>query len=301
MIIGLQTTFSSLVQGSFLAVLTLGFSLIYFSTRILHFAHVPVALLAGYMMYSLRDTAGLWWPIAMGLGVLLGATAGVLFEIIVYSPIRNAGGNGVQPKSHILFIASLGGGLLLTSLLGLVYGTTPLYFGAGPYVKSLLIMQNRLALSYIGLIAIAGALVSVTSVLLWLAGTESGRSVRAVIEDENSATVVGINVHRIYICTAAVGSALAGLAACFIITTEGVDSQGEVNLIVLVIAASLLGGVGSVPGSVVGAYIISIVTTVPLLWLPASYAQALGFVVLLLVVAVRPHGLLGVAHLRKAG
>ena len=293
-----QLLWAGINAGAFYALMAFGFALIYYTTRILHFAHGAVVILLSYVIYALADSAGLPWPVAAILAVPVGALLGMAIEMLVYRPIRHRGQRDVLPGSA-LFIGSLGVGLMIVNIIPLVYGTTPKYLSGGIIVDSVLLWNDQIALTYVSLVTIPGAIVLLGLLMVWLQKSGQGRTIRAVIDNPETSRIVGLKVERTNLLVLALGSALAASAATILLVSRGADSQAD-NFMVITIAAALIGGIGSMAGVLAGAFIVGIVSNVALMWLPSAYGQATIYVALLLFIVARPQGLLGHRTARRA-
>lgn len=293
-----QLVWDGLTVGALYAVVTFGFSLVYYTARVLHFAHGAVVILLSYVIYSLVGGAGLWWPIATLVAVPIGVLVGAAIELGVYRPLRRRARHGDLP-AQALFMASLGIGLTIVNVIPLIYGTTPKFLPGGIVANAILVWHGQVALTYIGLVAIPASIVIVLALLVWLRISRQGRTIRAVIDNPETSRIVGLNVDRTNLVVLALGSALAAGAAIFLLDSRGADSQAD-NLMIVVIAVALIGGIGSLEGVLLSAFLVGLASNVTLLWLPTSWGDAVIYVFLLLVITFRPQGLFGHTMAKRA-
>ncbi len=288
----LQLFWDGLAVGAVYALMAFGFSLIYFTTRVLHFAHAAVAILLSYVIYVLIDSGGLPWQAAAVVAVPIGFAIGAGCEFLVYRPVRRRAGRDVLPGGS-LFIASLGLALLIINLLPLKFGSAPRFLSEGPVAGALLVFGDRVALSYISLVSIPVSLLGLGGAILWLRRSKTGRKVRAVIDDVDTAALVGIRVERVNILVLGLGSAFAVGVATIQLLAGGANSQTGHALILATVAASIIGGIGSLVGSIVGGFLIGVLANVALLKLPTAWGDGVIYTLLLLFIAFRPQGLFG--------
>lgn len=293
-----QLVWDGLTVGALYAVVTFGFSLVYYTARVLHFAHGAVVILLSYVIYSLVGGAGLWWPIATLVAVPIGVLVGAAIELGVYRPLRRRARHGDLP-AQALFMASLGIGLTIVNVIPLIYGTTPKFLPGGIVANAILVWHDQVALTYVGLVAIPASIVIVLALLVWLRVSRQGRTIRAVIDNPETSRIVGLNVDRTNLVVLVLGSALAAGAAIFLLDSRGADSQAD-NLMIVVIAVALIGGIGSLEGVLLSAFLVGLASNVTLLWLPTSWGDAVIYVFLLLVITFRPQGLFGHTMAKRA-
>jgi branched-subunit amino acid ABC-type transport system permease component len=294
----LQLVWSGLTIGALYAVVSFGFCLVYYTTRVLHFTHGAVVILLSYVIYSLANGGGLWWPVATAVAIPVGALIGWAIELAVYRPIRRRGRHGDLP-AQALFMASLGIGLTIVNVIPLVYGTSPKFLEGGIVADAILVWNDQIALGYVGLVAIPASILLIGALMAWLRVSTTGRTIRAVIDNPETSRIVGLDVDRTNLLVLVLGSALAAGGAAFLLVSRGADSQAN-NLMVVIIAVALVGGIGSLEGVLLAAFLVGLASNVALLWLPTSLGDAVIYVLLLLVITFRPQGLLGHTMAKRA-
>lgn len=294
----LQLVWSGLTIGALYAVVAFGFCLVYYTTRILHFAHGAVVILLSYVIYSLVSGTGLPWPVAALTAVPVGVILGAAIELGIYRPTRRRARHGDLP-AQALFMASLGLGLMIVNIIPLIYGTDPKFLPGGIIADAVLVWGNRVALSYVGIVAIPCSVLLVGALLFWLRVSAAGRTIRAVIDNPETSRIVGLNVERTNLVVLSLGSALATAGSVFLLASRGADSQAN-NLMVVIIAVALIGGIGSLEGVLIAAFLVGLASNIALLWLPTSLGDAVIYTFLLLVITFRPQGLLGHTMAKRA-
>src|SRR5581483_7803938 len=193
-----QLVWDGLVAGSLYALMAFSFSLIYFTTRILHFAHGAMMVALTYVIFACCHYWGFSWPLATLAAALVGAMAGIFFERGLYRTVRRRTAARVLPTGA-LFIASLGAALIITNVLPIIFGPEPRFLGIGPYAKTVLLWNNRLALGWVGLWTVGGTAVILGAAVLWLMKSTQGRRIRAIIDDSHTARIVGIPIESTYL------------------------------------------------------------------------------------------------------
>lgn len=282
-----QLLINGIIAGSIYALVASGFSLIYSSTRFVHFAHGAVAAVGAYMLYALFNLLGIPFLAAVPLTILGTALLGVVCFALVYRPLMRR-----KSSSAILLIASLGLMILLDNLLLLFFGASVQSY---EYIE---IAQG---------IEIAGAIITplqvlivITSIVLlvllqlFVKKTLFGKKMRAVADNPDLADVTGINAKKIQYVGFGIGSALAGIAGILIGLEQNLDPTMGTMLIVKGFTGAVIGGASSLPGSVLGSYLLGLVENFGIWYLPSGYKDAIAFTLLLLFLLFRPQGILGI-------
>lgn len=283
--------------GAVYALIALGYTMVYGVLRLINFAHGEVYMVGAYIAYY---TSTVWFvntdlnPYAMlllmlGMSMAGCALLGVTIERLAYRPLRSA------PRISIL-ITAIGVSLFIQYAGRLVFQTSP-----QPSIRQSI---NVLAhpIDFLG-IRIDGSQLAVLGVtlvlmlLLWqfVTRTSTGRAMRAVSHDFNTASLMGINVNRIVAITFIIGSALAGAGGMMNATAFGTPLNTFYGLLpgVKAFVAAVLGGIGNIPGAVVGGLLMGLIETMVIWTGYGGYRDAVAFVILILVLIVRPGGLFG--------
>jgi branched-chain amino acid transport system permease protein len=279
-----QQALNGIVEGSALALVALGFTLVYGTLRVLNLAHPQIYMWGAFVTYlGVRGN----WPLVLVLVAVLasGGAWGVLLDRGVFRWLRNS--DMTTP-----FIATMGLSLAMESLAVEFFGPQPVpvkKFLAGGKVHI-----GSAALSWSQIIVVLATLL-VLGILWWLVSrTWFGRSIRATAENAEGATVIGINSERVMLLTVVIASVFAALAGFLI---AGLYHQSfaymadTVGLEALVVVK--VGGLGNLPGAALAALIVGLVEAYATQYVSASYSQAILFGFLLLVLVVRPTGILG--------
>lgn len=279
-----QQLFNGLVSGSFYALLALGLSVIFGMLGVVNFAHGAFYMLGAVGAFFLLDTVGLsWWLALIVVPVVLGIL-GMVFERLLVSRL-------VRLDPLYNFLLTFGIALILQDLVRLKYGVQ-----SQPYARPELLdgSINLGLFDYPKYQVFVLAFSIVVSVAVWLvlARTRVGMIVRASTERPELTRALGIDVRRWITPVFGFGIALAGLAGVLAAPMRAVNSGMGADLIIVIFAVVVIGGLGSVFGSVAAGYLVGMVTAVGNLYVPA-FSNSLVFVFMALVLLLRPAGLFG--------
>lgn len=282
-----QLLFNGIIAGSIYALIASGFALIYSTNRFVHFAHGAVAAVGAYFLYVLFTLWGLNFYVAAVLTVLLTAVVGGLVFAIVYHPLIKR-----KSSAAILLIAGLGLSILLDNLLLLIFGAD---------VKTLNFISVNKGIEIFGaiitplqIVIVVTSLILLISLWLFIYKTKFGRIIRAVADNPELARITGINTRIVQYAGFMIGSGMAGVAGILIGLEQNLEPIMGVNLIVKGFTGAVIGGVTSLPGSVLGSYLLGLVENFGIWYLPSGYKDAIAFSLLLLFLLVRPTGILGI-------
>lgn len=279
-----QLLVNGVVAASHFALVAVGFSLILAVARMFHFAHGATYAVAGYILYWAVTLAHL--PLGVGIGIAI--TAGVAFgagcDLAVYRPLRRLG------ASHMsLLLASLAIFILALNVLPLEFGSEVHLV----YIPELsgAIQWGSVVIRYIDLLAIGVSIVTILALIAFLRWTATGHSIRAVASSPEMAQILGINVNGIILRTYVVASLAAAPDALIYAMDKGVTPSMGLAALFGGAIATIVGGVGSVPGAAAAALLLGVAENLGVYWLASSWQQAIGFAILMIVLFVRPTGL----------
>jgi branched-chain amino acid transport system permease protein len=279
-----QQLFNGLVSGSFYALLALGLSVIFGMLGVVNFAHGACYMLGAFGAFVLLDTVGLsWWFALLIVPVVLGVFGMVVERLLVARLVR------LDPLYN--FLLTFGIALILQDLVRLKYGVA-----SQPYPRPAL-LDGSIDLGlfdYPKYQVFVFAFSVVVSVAVWLvlARTRVGMIVRAATERPELTQALGVDVRRWVTPVFGFGIALAGLAGVLAAPMRAVNSGMGADLIIVIFAVVVIGGLGSVFGSVVAGYLVGMISAVGSLYVPAL-SQSLVFILMALVLLLRPAGLFG--------
>lgn len=286
----IETLISGLSSGGTYAMIALGYTMVYGIAKMLNFAHGDIIMVGGYVIYSIMTAFG---------NPLLGLVAAVVFcmllgitvEKIAYKPLR-----GASPLA--VLITAIGVSYLLQSTAQMIFGTAP---------KMVIVAEignlelGSLKIPYYIIVTLVCSAIVMIALTLFIKKTKTGRAMVAVSEDRGAAQLMGINVNRIIMITFAIGSALAALAGFFMLMkaptlTNTLGAMPGIKAF----TAAVIGGIGSIPGAMVGGLLLGIVEAVASKSAAISpYTDAIEFLILIIILLVKPTGILGKVRREK--
>lgn len=282
-----QLLVNSLITGVTYIVIALGFTIIYRTVKFFHFAHGVVYAAGAYVAYTFIISLGVNPIISFFLAVIVSAILGVLIDRFVYKPLRKH-----KAPNLVFLMASFGVFIFIQNLLQLIYGAQILTIRTGP------VKEGRHFLgAIITDIQIMILIVSVSlCVALWIfiQKTKLGKAMRAVADDPMAASIVGINPERIILAAFAIGSALAGAAGILISLETNIEPTMGMNAILKGIITSIIGGIGSIPGAMLGGLFLGLAENLGIWKISAGWKDCIAFVILIVFLLLRPGGIMGV-------
>ena len=281
-----QLLVNGIITGSIYALIAIGFTVIYRTVKFFHFAHGVVYAAGAYFAYSLIISLHFNFIFSFFLSIILATILGIAIDRFVYYPLRR------QKASNLIFLlASFGVFIFLQNLIQLLYGAQILTIRTGPIKEGYHFLGAVITDIQILILVVSVILM----VLLWLfiQKTKPGKAMRAVADDTVAANVVGINPERIILISFAIGSALAGAAGILISFETNIEPTMGFNAILKGIIASIIGGIGSIPGAVLGGFFLGLAENLGIWKIPAGWKDCISFVILIIFLLIRPQGFLG--------
>jgi branched-chain amino acid transport system permease protein len=285
-----QQLINALSYGSILALLAIGYTMIYGILGLINFAHGEIFMIGAFCAYLLLAFGGS--PFLIGLLAALGGAVliGMLIQRTVYAPCLKR-----NPEVLTVFIASFGASLGLRSLFTMIFGDSRRAFPTPDFLEGIFITDSGLFLNVKDIWIFGIALALVLGITLFIRFSRTGMAMRAVAYDANAAGLAGINSRRIVLYAFVLGSALAGVAAVAYGMSFGVVTPSMGYLIGLnAFIAAVLGGIGNVPGAAVGGYIIGLGEIMFVALLPPQFSAVrpiFVWMLLFLILFVKPSGL----------
>ena len=284
----MQQLANGISLGSLYALLAIGYTMVYGILRLINFAHGDIFMMAAYFMVFSIITFKLPWYIAIIIVLTATVALGVLLEKTAYRPLRNA------PRMSIM-ISAIGASFLLENLATYLFTGVPRGF---PDIKILTAKVNlgSLSLTVATLITPFVTLILLYVVLFITNKTKIGMAMRAVSKDFETAKLMGININQVISTTFVIGSALAAIGAILwgsrypsVMPLMGVMPGLKCFI------AAVLGGIGNTTGAVIGGFILGMAEIMLITFLPSltGYRDAMAFVILIVVLLIKPTGLLG--------
>ena len=287
----LEQILNGLRTESIYALIALGYTMVYGIAKMINFAHGDIIMVGAYALYVFVGVLKINPVLAAILTIAVCALLGITIEKVAYKPLRNA-----QPLA--VLITAIGMSYLLQNVALLIFKATPIPFGSIIKVPSVKI--GALNISGLTIVTLVVTTISMILLTLFINKTKMGRAMRAVSEDKGAAELMGINVNQTISMTFAIGSALAAVAGILYISQYEslLPTLGALPGIKAFVAA-VLGGIGSIPGAMLGGIILGIIESMSKAYISTQLADAIVFGVLVIVLLVRPSGLLGKMKIEK--
>ncbi|NCC08030.1 MAG: branched-chain amino acid ABC transporter permease [Clostridia bacterium] len=279
--------------GSIYAIIALGYTMVYGIARMLNFAHGDVIMIGSYLVFVLMGSLGMP-PFVAVLGAMVGCTLlGITIERIAYKPLREA-------PSLAVLITAIGVSYLLQNVALLIWGSNPKSFTSVVKMDPIRLFDGQLVITGETLATIIISVIIMIALTLFVNRTKMGRAMLAVSEDKGAAQLMGINVNRTISLTFAIGSALAAIAGVLLCSTYPTlqPTTGAMPGIKAFVAA-VFGGIGSIPGAMLGGVLLGVIESLSKAYISSQMADAIVFGVLVIVLLVKPKGILGKAVKEK--
>ena len=281
----LEQLINGLSTGSIYALIALGYTMVYGIAKMINFAHGDIIMVGAYALYVAVLTLHVPVIPAVLITIAVCAVLGITVEKVAYKPLRKA------PPLAVL-ITAIGVSYLLQNLALLIFNATPIPFQSVIKVPSVKI--GGLTISGITLVTMAIMLISMILLTLFINKTNAGSAMRAVSEDKGAAELMGINVNQTISMTFAIGSALAAVAGIlYICQYQSLRPTLGALPGIKAFVAAVLGGIGSVPGAMLGGILLGVIESLGKAYISTELSDAIVFGVLVVVLLVKPSGLLG--------
>jgi len=278
----IQQIFNGLVVGSIYTLIALGLTTIFGILGIAHFAHGSVAMFGGYLTYFLISALGIGLLPSFILAMAAGALLGIILERVAYYPVRNA-----PPINS--FIIALGLTLIIEKLNLLAFGIDQVIIPT-PFVN--VINVGGVTMPELRIYVLAIAAILVIGMTLLIQRTWIGMAVRAVAQNRAAAVLMGINVNSVSMFVFALSSALGVAAGTLVGALFAVAPGVSSGLVIKGFAVLILGGLGSIPGAIVGGMVLGVSEAFAAAFVSSAYKDVISFLLMILVLLVRPEGLM---------
>jgi branched-chain amino acid transport system permease protein len=273
--------------GSVYAIIALGYTMVYGIAKMLNFAHGDVIMVGAYVCFIAVSNMG-WSPLlGIPLAMVVCTVLGVTIERLAYKPLRAA-------PSLAVLITAIGISYFLQNAALLIWTSNPKVFPSVVGNASLKLFGGQLSISVIAIITVATCVVIMIALTLFTSKTKLGKAMRAVSEDKGAAQLMGINVNSTISLTFAIGSTLAAIAGVLLCSAYPtlMPTTGSMPGI-KAFTAAVFGGIGSIPGAMVGGLLLGIIEIFSKAYISTQLSDAIVFGVLIVVLLVKPAGLMG--------
>ncbi|CAG9711747.1 branched-chain amino acid ABC transporter permease [Clostridium neonatale] len=281
----IQQLINGLALGSVYALLALGYTMVYGIIQLINFAHGEIYMIGAFAGFYSATTLKLPLIPTLLVAMAVSSLAGIIIEKIAYKPLRNS------PRITLL-ITAIGVSLLLQNSMRILVGSDPKPFPDLINAGALNIGAVQIQWKTILMFLVSALLVIVLQFIVYK--TKLGKAMRAASQDIEAASLMGINVNNTISFTFALGSALAGIAGVLVaISYPSITPYIGVMPGLKSFVAAVLGGIGSIPGALVGGLLIGILEPLSKAYISTSFSDAIVFGILILILLIKPSGLLG--------
>ena len=271
--------------GSVYAIIALGYTMVYGIAKMLNFAHGDVIMIGGYMAFC--STSYLGWPVIPSVlfSIFVCTILGMIIEKLAYKPLREA-------SSLAVLITAIGVSYFLQNAALLIWSSNPKAFPNMVSLPNLVI--GNVQISSVAIVTIIASIIIMIALTMFTSRTKLGKAMRAVSEDKGAAQLMGINVNATISMTFAIGSGLAAIAGVLLCSAYPtlMPTTGAMPGI-KAFTAAVFGGIGSIPGAMLGGILLGIIEIFAKAYISTQLSDAIVFAVLIIVLIVKPTGLLG--------
>ena len=273
--------------GSVYAIIALGYTMVYGIAKMLNFAHGDVIMIGAYVSFCAMQYMGLPAILSVVLAMAVCTVLGIVIEGLAYKPLR-------QAPSLAVLITAIGVSYFLQNLALLIWGSTPKSFSSVVSIGSITLLEGQLVISGETIVTVLANILIMIALTQFTSRTKFGKAMRAVSEDKGAAELMGINVNATISMTFAIGSALAAIAGVLLCSADPTlqPTTGSMPGI-KAFTAAVFGGIGSIPGAMIGGVLLGVIEILGKAYVSTELGDALVFAVLILVLLVKPTGLLG--------
>ena len=286
----IEQTINGLQTGSIYALISLGYTMVYGIVRLINFAHGDILMIGAYGLLMAVSNGMPFIP-ALILSIIFCAILGVLIDFFAYKPLRNA------PKISVL-ITAIGMSFLLESLALIIFGADPKVIDT-KYIPAFLSGNNQINLGIVNISVLSIFVILITLVCmlilnLFVKKTKLGKATRAVSQDAGAAQLMGINVNLTIATIFAIGSGLGALGGVlYALMYPRIEPYMGMLPGLKAFIAAVFGGIGSIPGAMVGGYVLGIIESYTKGYISSTWANPIVFGVLILILVFKPGGLFG--------
>ena len=274
--------------GSVYAIIALGYTMVYGIAKMLNFAHGDIIMVGGYVVLTATAAMGMSPMLGILAAVIVCTVLGVTIERVAYRPLRNAA------SSLAVLITAIGVSYLLQNVALLLFGADTKSFTSVVSIPAVTLAGGDLTITGETMVTIAACIIIMAGVALFFNKSKAGQAMLAVSEDKGAAQLMGINVNGTIALTFAIGSALAAIASVLLCSaypslTPYTGAMPGIKAFV----AAVFGGIGSIPGAMIGGILLGVIEILGKAYISSQMADAIVFAVLIVVLLVKPTGILG--------
>ncbi len=273
--------------GSIYAIIALGYTMVYGIAKMLNFAHGDVIMIGGYMCFCATAYLG-WPPVAgVGLAIVVCTALGIVIERLAYKPLRMA-------TSLSVLITAIGVSYFLQNAALIIWSSNPKSFSSVVKGDPISLFGGQVSVSRVAVVTVVACVIIMVVLTTFTNQTKMGTAMRAVSEDKGAAQLMGINVDTTISVTFAIGSGLAAIAGVLLCSAYPtlMPTTGSLPGI-KAFTAAVFGGIGSIPGAFLGGILLGVIEIFSKAYISTQLSDAIVFAVLIVVLLVKPDGLLG--------
>ena len=273
--------------GSVYAIIALGYTMVYGIAKMLNFAHGDVIMVGAYISFCVTQYLGMPAIVSIVAAMFVCTVLGMLIERMAYKPLREA------PKLAVL-ITAIGVSYLLQNSAQLIWGSNPKSFNSLVNIGSIRLFDGALLISDEAIVTVLCCIIIMVALTMFTSRTKMGKAMRAVSEDKGAAQLMGVDVNFTISITFAIGSALAAIAGVLLCSAYPTlqPTTGSMPGI-KAFTAAVFGGIGSIPGAMIGGILLGVIEILGKAYVSTELGDAFVFAVLIVVLLVKPSGLLG--------
>ncbi|MDY3025660.1 MAG: branched-chain amino acid ABC transporter permease [Candidatus Faecivicinus sp.] len=273
--------------GSVYAIIALGYTMVYGIAKMLNFAHGDIIMVGAYVCFWAMQSLGCPTIVSILIAMIVCTVLGMVIERLAYKPLR-------QATSLAVLITAIGMSYLLQNIALLIWGANPKNFASVVTIGKLSLFDGSLLITGEAIVTVLANIVIMVALTLFTGRTKMGKAMRAVSEDKGAAELMGINVNATISVTFAIGSALAAIAGVLLCSSYPMlmPTTGSMPGI-KAFTAAVFGGIGSIPGAMLGGVLLGIIEILGKAYISQELGDAFVFAVLIVVLLVKPTGLLG--------
>ena len=273
--------------GSVNAIIALGYTMVYGIAKMLNFAHGDIIMVGSYVAFIAINSMGLPVPVSILLSVVVCTVLGMVIERVAYKPLRHA-------SKLAVLITAIGASYFLQNVALLIFGANTKSFTSIVGNGSVQLAGGALSVTMVTIVTVIACVVIMIGLMAFMKYSKAGHAMLAVSEDDGAAQLMGINVNATIALTFAIGSGLAAIAGVLLCSaypslTPYTGSMPGIKAFV----AAVFGGIGSIPGAFIGGILLGVIEILGKAYISSQLADAIVFAVLIVVLVVKPTGLLG--------
>ena len=273
--------------GSVYAIIALGYTMVYGIAKMLNFAHGDIIMVGSYVAFIAINSMGLPVPVSILLSVVVCTVLGMVIERVAYKPLRHA-------SKLAVLITAIGASYFLQNVALLIFGANTKSFTSIVGNGSVQLAGGALSVTMVTIVTVIACVVIMIGLMAFMKYSKAGHAMLAVSEDDGAAQLMGINVNTTISVTFAIGSGLAAIAgvlmcSAYPMLTPYTGSMPGIKAFV----AAVFGGIGSIPGAFIGGILLGVIEILGKAYISSQLADAIVFAVLIVVLVVKPTGLLG--------